>query len=474
MCEFISCAEHTLMSASPGMPISVFCRVRPGPDTADIVVSGDRTVAVKDPSRQVEYEFAGIFGESAPQSAVFSRIGVPSIDRVEDGFNAAVLFYGQTGSGKTYSMTGSGEGDGEGLLPRCMRDLLVRTRRWTDARVVVSAVEVYLDRLRDLVEPERSGDLVIRDAGESRVDNLAEVQVSSWRECAAVLRSVAANRSTAETDMNADSSRAHTIITVRVNRRLEHRTRSSRLMFVDLAGSEDVARSGATGVRGKEACATNRSLLALGQVINALASGAAHTPYRDSKLTHIMQSSLAGNCAMSVVVTVRGGNSRETIATLNFGQCALRVQMRPVVGDRVESVADLRAELQAQTEAAAAYSLQYAAAQEELVAMAAVLERVRAPCPVCRADAATGEDAELSENDNAAAVDESSQAFANAVAAAAEAKRQKNEEDLQSALASVAVLMDRLRAASDTIARQSEMNRLLADRLRMFEPASKH
>lgn len=449
------------------VPVSVFCRIRPSDGPADISLLGARAVTVQSDRPSPAFEFARVFGPSATQSDVYDGVGVGAVDSIDKGLNAVVLFYGQTGSGKTYTMSGDAGIDAEGIMPRTLREIFRRSRDWDDVRVVVSAIEIYLDRLRDLVCPARSADLVVRDGGDPRVEGACETQVSSSREVSAILRVAQRNRTVRETDMNDVSSRAHTIFSVTVTRRIERRIRTARLMLIDLAGSEDVAKSGAVGVRGKEACSTNKSLLALGQVITALAAGSAHAPFRDSKLTHIMQSALGGNSVVSIVVTLRSGNPRETLATLNFGQSALQVKTRPVTGDIVETVADLVAELDSRSATVAEFERTLASVRAEMAEMAAVTEALKgarepAPRPES-ADAQCGPDEPME-------FDEIRHTAASVSTAIRPDEDGGEGRSLDRALESVTVMMARLRDASDTIARQSCINRALHARLAMFDP----
>jgi len=377
--------------------VRVVCRLRPEPgQAADVAVLADGKSVRVEGAHSV-YLFGRALGPEASQADVFEATAADLADALERGYGAALLAYGQTGSGKTYSLVG-GEEDEEGLLPRTARALLARAAAWEEGAVTISALEIYRDGLRDLLDPARSGSLAIRGVGQApRVENLSEHLVSSWPEVARALARAYKTRTVGATDMNEVSSRSHALYFFRTRRRAGPAWRCPALIFADLAGSEDVGRSGASGERAAEACSTNLALAALGSVVAALTERPprAHVPYRDSKLTQLLSAVLAGRSILRVLVTLRPGSARESLATLNFGQRALSITSVPEVADRLESLADLRAELVNKTDEAARLGGIVAEARADLERVRAEVAGARAreppPCEACLARAAAQE-----------------------------------------------------------------------------------
>jgi len=262
-----------------------------------------------------------------------------------DGYAVCLFSYGQTGAGKTHTMQGTPDADGAGVIPRAISKMLDAARRarvagW-EYTVEASYVEVYNEALRDLLAPDAAagggklGDVnaVQHDSdGHTTVAGAARVPVETEADAAALVAAAAAARSTSATAMNDVSSRSHSVFMLRVTGANEAAGVSLRgaLNLVDLAGSERLSRSLATGARAKETCAINKSLSALGDVFGALQSKAAHVPYRNSKLTHLLAPCLGGTGKTLMVVNVApdAASAKETLCSLRFAATVNQVETK--------------------------------------------------------------------------------------------------------------------------------------------------
>jgi len=283
------------------------------------------------------------------------------VNGVLEGVNGTVFAYGQSGSGKTHTMLGPDITDDfeAGVLPRCIRAIFEGVEEAPESMsftVRMSCVEIYMERIRDLLNIE-SQSLQIRQHPDRgiHVVGAREEYVASADEMLALVAQAAANRAVAATGMNENSSRSHQVTTVTIETRdgESGAMRFAKLCLVDLAGSEQVRRTHATGLNLDEAKVINSSLSALGNVINALASRrdtpsarTSHVPYRDSKLTRLLQDSLGGNSRTSLVICCSPSlqDARETTSTLRFGTRAQRVQNRAIV-NRVRTADEMQQQL---------------------------------------------------------------------------------------------------------------------------------
>ncbi|EFN52668.1 hypothetical protein CHLNCDRAFT_26558, partial [Chlorella variabilis] len=243
-----------------------------------------------------------------------------------DGFNVCLLAYGQTGSGKTHSMMGPAEAPG--LSVRAVQALFWITAADTadgqHRTLSVSMLEVYNEALRDLLATGQEAAKPL-EVCVCRVPGLTWRPVSSVDHVLHVLAEGSKNRATAATSLNAHSSRSHALLSVRLT---GADGRSSVLHLVDLAGSERISKSEVAGQQLKEAQAINKSLSALGDVIQSLQSKSGHVPYRNSKLTQVLQDSLCGSSKVLLVccVSPEADSAQESISSLNFASRAAQVR----------------------------------------------------------------------------------------------------------------------------------------------------
>lgn len=276
------------------------------------------------------FTFDRAFPPGTKQHEVFDY-GVKDIVKdVLDGYNGTVFAYGQTGSGKTFTMMGADIDDPElkGLIPRITEQIfqsIVESDAHLEYLVKVSYMEIYLERIRDLLSPQNDNLQVHEEKSRGvYVKNLSDYYVSSAREVYEIMRQGGAARVVSSTNMNAESSRSHSIFLITINQKNTETgaQKTGNLYLVDLAGSEKVGKTGASGQTLEEAKKINKSLSALGMVINALTDAKSkHIPYRDSKLTRILQESLGGNSRTTLIINCSPSsyNEAETLSTLRFG-----------------------------------------------------------------------------------------------------------------------------------------------------------
>ncbi|XP_067664129.1 chromosome-associated kinesin KIF4A-like [Haliotis asinina] len=299
--------------------------------------------------RAFTYDF--VFKPSDYQCEVYENSVKPLLDSLFKGYNATVLAYGQTGSGKTFTMGGCYEAsltqDEEqmGVIPRVLRELfqgIDERKDETDFSISVSYLEIHKEDLHDLLcHPSKRECLVIREEanGGIAIAGLREVKVKSFEETMKCLSQGSSSRTTGSTAMNNTSSRSHAIFTISVDRVSKDDPEDcfkAKFHLVDLAGSERIKRTHAEGERLREGININRGLLALGNVISALGDDSQkrnHIPYRDAKLTRLLQDSLGGNShtLMIACISPADSNMEETINTLRYADRARKIKNKPII-----------------------------------------------------------------------------------------------------------------------------------------------
>lgn len=276
---------------------------------------------------------------SSTQQNIYDEVVRPLVSSVLEGFNGCVFAYGQTGTGKTFTMEGiRSVADQLGIIPRSFEQIWSHINRAQDMNflVAVSYLEIYMEELRDLLQPNTTAILELRERESGIVvPNLHSVLCKSADEMMHVMNKGNKNRTTGRTNMNEHSSRSHAIFMIKIEmcETGESSTvKVGRLNLIDLAGSERQSKSGATAERLKEASKINRALSSLGNVISALAEKSPHVPYRDSKLTRLLQDSLGGNSKTTMIANIGPSeyNYNETLTTLRYAQRAKTIQNKPV------------------------------------------------------------------------------------------------------------------------------------------------
>ncbi|KAF4321711.1 hypothetical protein BBO99_00001671 [Phytophthora kernoviae] len=294
------------------------------------------------------YTFDRVFGQYSTQKDVFSSVVKPAVDEALAGYNCTVFAYGQTGTGKTYTMQGDLKPGSEtaGIIPRSVRRIFEALEaKGEEFSVRVSFLQLYNEELKDLLDPD--GDKKLRLMEDTKRGgiyclNLLEVTATTAKHVFELVNTGVKNRITSETLMNENSSRSHSIFTIRIHSK-EHNAagedllRVGQLNLVDLAGSECVGRSGARNVRAREAGTINQSLLTLGRVITALVDNLPHVPYRDSKLTRLLQESLGGRAKTTIIATLApcSDSLDETLSTLEYAFRAKSIKNKPELNQKM-------------------------------------------------------------------------------------------------------------------------------------------
>ncbi|KAK1358771.1 kinesin-like protein KIN-12D [Heracleum sosnowskyi] len=307
---------------------------------------------------ETRFTFDHVACESVEQETLFRMVGLPMVENCLSGYNSCMFAYGQTGSGKTFTMLGDIDELGvkpspnRGMTPRIFEFLFARIRAEEESRrderlayyCKCSFLEIYNEQITDLLDPS-STNLQLREDTKTGVyvENLSEFEVETVADILKLLSQGSANRKVAATNMNRESSRSHSVFTCVIESRWEKDSTSNlrfaRLNLVDLAGSERQKSSGAEGERLKEAANINKSLSTLGHVIMVLVDVAhaktRHVPYRDSRLTFLLQDSLGGNSKTMIIANVSPSicSAAETLNTLKFAQRAKLIQNNAVVNE---------------------------------------------------------------------------------------------------------------------------------------------
>ncbi|NXN17949.1 KIF4 protein, partial [Indicator maculatus] len=337
-----------------GIPVRVALRCRPlvpkeiseGCQMCLSFVPGEPQVVVGN-DKSFTYDY--VFDPSVEQEEVFNTAVAPLIRGIFKGYNATVLAYGQTGSGKTFSMGGAYTANQEhepsvGVIPRVIKLLFKEKEQRQEWEFVlkVSYLEIYNEDILDLLCPsrERSPISIREDPKQGiKIVGLTERKVSSAQDTVSCLEQGNNSRTVASTAMNSQSSRSHAIFTICIDQQKKNDKNSSfhsKLHLVDLAGSERQKKTKAEGDRLKEGININRGLLCLGNVISALGDEnkkAGFVPYRDSKLTRLLQDSLGGNShtLMIACVSPADSNVEETLNTLRYADRARKIKNKPIV-----------------------------------------------------------------------------------------------------------------------------------------------
>ncbi|KAL7411531.1 kinesin heavy chain [Mrakia frigida] len=301
------------------------------------------------------FTFDRVFGMRTLQSEIYEYGIQETVQDVMKGYNGTVFSYGQTGSGKTYTMMGSDIDDKEmkGITPRITEQIfeeIIHSSSNVEYMVKCSFMEIYQERIRDLLAPHNDNLQVHEEKNRGvYVKGLTQYNVSDASEVFEIMKQGQSARVTSATNMNAESSRSHSIFVITIaQKNLDSgEAKNGYLYLVDLAGSEKIGKTGATGQTLEEAKKINKSLSALGIVINALTDGKSqHVPYRDSKLTRILQESLGGNSRTTLIINCSPAsyNESETLSTLRFGMRAKSIKNQARVNKEL-SIGELKIEL---------------------------------------------------------------------------------------------------------------------------------
>uniref|UniRef100_A0A665U2Y3 Kinesin family member 1C n=1 Tax=Echeneis naucrates TaxID=173247 RepID=A0A665U2Y3_ECHNA len=304
----------------------------------------------------------------ASQRQVYKDIGEEMLLHAFEGYNVCIFAYGQTGAGKSYTMMGKQEPGQEGIIPQLCEDLFQRTGENTDPdltySVEVSYMEIYCERVRDLLNPKSQGTLRVREHPilGPYVEDLSKLAVTGFTDIRDLMDAGNKARTVAATNMNETSSRSHAVFTIVFTQKRRDQMTSldtekvSKISLVDLAGSERADSSGAKGMRLKEGANINKSLTTLGKVISALAEMVSKKrksdfiPYRDSVLTWLLKENLGGNSRTAMIAALSPAdiNYEETLSTLRYADRAKQIRCNAVINEdpNAKLIRELKAEVE--------------------------------------------------------------------------------------------------------------------------------
>ena len=305
------------------------------------------------------FTFDYVFDQDSTQLEVYLKAAKPVVSSILEGYNSTIFAYGQTGTGKTYTMEGftfDPLDEKRGLVPRVIEEIFISIQNIEKNNINnnenenyvlrASYLQIYNEYINDLLIPERKN-LNIREDKKRGIyiDNLSEWVVRSSSDIYTLLEKGTENRATSSTGMNEISSRSHAIFIITVEQMTSvkendnYSTKISKLNLVDLAGSERTKVTGAKGKQLEESKRINKSLSALGNVINALTElkGVIHIPYRDSKLTRLLEDSLGGNCKTTMITMISPCQDfiSETLSSLSFAKRAKRIKNKPKINEEI-------------------------------------------------------------------------------------------------------------------------------------------
>lgn len=343
------------------------CIVKVDWKKAELVVFNPKSDS-NEPPKTFTYDFA--YGNESTQEHIYCDTAYPIVESVLEGYNGTIFAYGQTGTGKTYTMEGVEDPPEErGILPRAFEQIFygVEQHPSTQFLICASFLEIYNEEVHDLLSKNSKNKLDIKENtdGVFYVKDLTSMVVKSIHEMKEVMEAGRKNRHVGETLMNRDSSRSHSIFAIKIETSVTDHAglnhyKAAKLNLVDLAGSERQGKTGSTGERLKEATNINKSLLSLGNVISALVDGVStHVPYRDSKLTKLLQDSLGGNTRTVMIANIGPAdwNFDETLSTLRYANRAKNIQNKPKINEDPkdallrefqDEISRLRAQLESQ------------------------------------------------------------------------------------------------------------------------------
>ena len=291
------------------------------PDKKTISLTGGKT-----------YVYDGTFGEKSEQVPVWVSVGKPVVENVFKGYCGCVMAYGQTGTGKSHTMSNMDRGQ-EGVVMQSMMHIFNKMENDTEREydVLFSYLQIYLDKVQDLMSPASGNlDIVRSESGEVSIPGLVQKECRTRERFIELYEEGDQHRIVAATKMNPVSSRSHSCLMIQIKSKPRGddgtgETRTAKMWMIDLAGYERFSKTGVLeGIRKEEAKGINASLLSLGNVIQALADKEKHIPWRNAKLTRLLQDAIGGKSKAAVCITLgpSGASFHETVGTLYFGRCA--------------------------------------------------------------------------------------------------------------------------------------------------------
>ena len=290
-----------------------------------------------------KFNFDKIFPENSSQSEIFEITSKNIIDKVISGYNGTIIAYGQSSTGKSYTLSNDlSEPNLQGIIPRAfdylfnkINEIKNESKNTQEIKIEINIafIQIYLETIQDLLCPKNI--VKIREDSYKGIylDNITWINVINEKECKEAFQRGGINRITEKTKINENSSRSHAIFIINVERHYisENIMTKGSLYLVDLAGSERVGKSYLKGKQLEQAIKNNHSLAALGNCVNSIINNESYIPFRDSKLTRVLQNSLEGNSNISLIITLSPSNLNveETLSSLNFGSRAMEIKINP-------------------------------------------------------------------------------------------------------------------------------------------------
>ncbi|XP_053374888.1 kinesin-like protein KIF22 [Mercenaria mercenaria] len=328
--------------------VKVVIRVRPPlkQDVKTCVSASSDSVQIfnhRNVKENIQYQFSAVYGMESTQLQIYTDCVKPLLPKALKGQNVSIFAYGPTGAGKTHTMLGTSTNPG--VIPRVINGLFemieenkkIEGDEW-QYKVTFSFLEIYNEKVQDLLEPSGS-DLPIREDAEKNIliPGLARKEIHSFDEFKMAFGPASNNRTVAATKLNEHSSRSHSIVQLTVTKSKPCRTLYGKIYLIDLAGSEDNRRTGNQGIRLKESGAINKSLFSLGEVVDAINSGLPRIPYRNSKLTRLLQDSIGGTCHSLMITNIAPEEKYyyDTYCTLNFATKSKKIVNNTAVRETI-------------------------------------------------------------------------------------------------------------------------------------------
>lgn len=310
--------------------IKTILRIRPPHAGKGLRVNGTTVYFDKNMQEEVSFLFDAAYKSTSTQEDIYMEVE-PYLDNIARGINTCILAYGATGSGKTHTMCG-GAGS-PGIIPMMAAALFGRYKETLSivfkVKIEMSYIEIYNEKVYDLLAEDYMPLPVREDAeGKVVVQGMIEENVLNEQEFHSLFQKGGQRRKHRKTLLNTESSRSHAVVTLYIMLSTESSMVRTKIHLVDLAGSENNKRTGNEGISMVESASINRSLFVLNKVIESLAKGASRVPYRDSKLTRILQDSLGGLSDCALIVNITGDASAETASTLSFAGKSRQVKLK--------------------------------------------------------------------------------------------------------------------------------------------------
>ncbi|KAI5181755.1 kinesin family member 22 [Nematocida sp. AWRm80] len=313
--------------------IQTILRIRPPHSDHKLRVIKNSVSIEKNQTEDLVFSFDTVYKSTSKQESIFKEVEL-YLDNIGRGINTTIMAYGATGSGKTYTMSGTDLNPG--IVPRVAESLFVKYLSTLSVlfsvEIRLSYIEIYNEKVFDLLGDGSMDDLPVRaDAqGKVVVQGMKKERLLDEAAFKALFSKGLQRRKSAKTLLNSESSRSHSVLTFYITLCTDTSTVTTKINLVDLAGSENNKRTGNEGVQMVESASINKSLFVLNKVVDSLSKGESRIPYRDSKLTRILQDSLGGLSDCVLVVNIKGDSSAETLSTLAFAGKSRHVKTKPI------------------------------------------------------------------------------------------------------------------------------------------------